>query len=233
MSDRKSRTTGAFGFALIATAQLAGNAAFAFPASQAKRVEKPPFEVGNEVGLAFSKTSEYKREFDAAIDGAYQAVKIYMGKPDLRGKVRPAIVADIDETLLDNRDHFRRHKEFNWPEFEKWIYEAKAPVLDRTADFLAWSRKNGCAIFLVTGRHEGLRAPTIANLVHNRVAYDGLLMRPKGDQRGAEPVKSALRDSIEKMGFQIVVNIGDQYSDLSGGHAIDCEKLPNRIYFVE
>lgn len=35
------------------------------------------------------------------------------------------------------------------------------------------------------------------------------------------------------MGFKIVVNIGDQVSDLVGGYALDCEKLPNKMYFVK
>ena len=78
-----------------------------------------------------------------------------------------------------------------------------------------------------------MRADTIANLVKRQVAYDGLLMRKEGDRGGAESVKVPLREEVEKMGFTIVVNIGDQWSDLAGGHAIDCEKLPNKIYLVE
>jgi hypothetical protein len=35
------------------------------------------------------------------------------------------------------------------------------------------------------------------------------------------------------MGFKIVVNIGDQDSDLAGGFALDGEKLPNKLYFVQ
>lgn len=210
-------------------------AAHAFPSSQARRYEKAPFAVGNEVGLQFMKTDAYKNEFNTAIEGAYAACRQFMKQPPSpqEKRVRPAVVADIDETLLDNREHFKAHKEFSWPAFESWIHEAKAPALDKTADFLQWARDNGFAVFLVTGRREGLRSSTIANLVHAKVAYDGLLMRKDGDKRGAESVKSELRKQIEDLGFTVVVNIGDQYSDLSGGYAIDCEKLPNRIYFVD
>ena len=144
-----------------------------------------------------------------------------------------AIVSDIDETLLDHRPWMKTHPDFNWVEFLKWFDEAKAPKLQRTASFLKWARNNGFAIFLVTGRNEQSRRGTIINLVRQGIAYDGLMMRPNNDERAAEEVKVPHRKAIEAMGFEIVVNIGDQFSDLSGGHAIDAEKLPNRLYFVE
>ncbi|HEY9868672.1 MAG TPA: HAD family acid phosphatase [Candidatus Obscuribacterales bacterium] len=177
-------------------------------------------------GLAFTYTPEYRREFKEAIDSARKACRRHSEK----GKV--AVVADIDETLLDNREEIRRHPDFDWPQFFAWMGEAKAPVLEPTAGFLAWARKRGFAIFLVTGRQENLRRATIINLVRQNVAYDGLLMRPNGDERPAEQVKVPHREAIEKMGFTIVVNIGDQWSDLSGGHAENCVKLPNKMYFV-
>lgn len=189
-----------------------------------------PPDAGRDVdrrnGLAFTYTPEYRREFKEAIDQARKACRRHSGK----GKV--AVVADIDETLLDNREEIRRHPDFDWPQFSAWMKEAKAPVLEPTARFLAWARKRGFAIFLVTGRQENLRLATIINLVRQNVAYDGLLMRPDGDERPAEQVKVPHREAIEKMGFTIVVNIGDQWSDLAGGHAENCVKLPNQMYFV-
>jgi hypothetical protein len=44
--------------------------------------------------------------------------------------------------------------------------------------------------------------------------------------------KSATRAHIESMGFHIVANFGDQFSDLSGGHADRTFKLPNPNYFL-
>jgi predicted secreted acid phosphatase len=177
-------------------------------------------------GLTFSYTPEFQKEFDSAVESARSAVQARLGESKL------AIVSDIDETLLDNREMFKEHPDFKWPEFMTWANQAKAPVLKPTADFLAWARKNGVAIFLITGRPESMRAATIENLVKQGVAYDGLYMRNSAKSVSAEQVKTPYREEIEKLGFKIVVNIGDQYSDIRGGHAEDCEKLPNRIYFV-
>ena len=36
----------------------------------------------------------------------------------------------------------------------------------------------------------------------------------------------------EELGFTILVNVGDQDSDLAGGHARKAFKLPNPMYFI-
>jgi len=205
----------------------------ALPANDVKPPPQVEKDFGNTIGIDFSKTAQYKKETDKAIEDAYAACKKFLSEKESgKAKGRPAIVSDLDETLIDNRPHFEATPKFNWPAFETWIKKADAPLLPRTAEFLQWARKRGFAVFFVTGRREGLRADTIANLIKRDVAYDGLLMRKDGDRGTAESVKIPLRESIEKMGFTIVVNIGDQWSDLKGGHAVDCEKLPNKIYLV-
>ncbi len=208
--------------------------AYALPADDLKPPPLHEKDFGNQIGIDFSKTPQYKKETEKAIDDAYAACKKYLSdrqKGVAKGK--PAIVSDLDETLIDNRPHFEKTPKFSWPAFESWIKTANAPLLPKTAEFLRWARKNGFAIFFITGRREGLRADTIANLIKRDVSYDGLLMRKEGDEGGAQAVKVPLRTEVEKMGFTIIVNIGDQWSDLQGGHAQDCEKLPNKIYLVE
>lgn len=178
------------------------------------------------LGLEFAKTKEYDKEFAKAVKDAKAECSKHIGEQYV------AIVSDIDETILDNRSFFESHKEFKWPEFFSYIAEAKAPSLKQTTDLLAWARKNGFAIFLVTGRPEKTRAATIQNLVHNGIEYDALYMRPNGDKSSAVDMKTKHRKAIQEMGFHIVVNIGDQLSDLLGGQSVDCEKLPNKIYYV-
>jgi predicted secreted acid phosphatase len=44
--------------------------------------------------------------------------------------------------------------------------------------------------------------------------------------------KSATRAHIESLGYDIVANFGDQYSDLNGGYADKTFKLPNPSYYL-
>ena len=178
-------------------------------------------------GLKYSQSKEYEQAMDSALARAHEVCEKHQGEP------RVAIVSDIDETLLDNRPFYGKHaNDFSFPEFFQWMQKSEAPVLPKTAELLAWARNNGYAIFLVTGRNESMRAATIVNLVKNKVAYDGLFMRKNDDNGLAEDFKANARKQIEDSGFNIVVNIGDQLSDLYGGHADECIKLPNQMYYI-
>ena len=63
--------------------------------------------------------------------------------------------------------------------------------------------------------------------------WDGLFLRPKGYEHvPAATYKTAIRKEITQLGYQIIVNIGDQKSDLVGGYADKGFKLPNPYYFI-
>ncbi len=40
------------------------------------------------------------------------------------------------------------------------------------------------------------------------------------------------RAHIESLGYDIVANFGDQFSDLNGGFADETFKIPNPMYFL-
>jgi hypothetical protein len=44
--------------------------------------------------------------------------------------------------------------------------------------------------------------------------------------------KSAVRRYVESQGYDIVANVGDQFSDLIGGYADETVKLPNPTYYL-
>lgn len=195
------------------------------PCSEIQKPTAPAQPIDEQAGLQFTHTEEYTKEFNAAIEGARQAITKHLGEPKI------AVVADIDETLLDNRPFFVDHPHSD-SHFRSWIVQSAAPPLKPTAELLSWARDQGCAVFLITGRSENERLPTIENLLKQHIAYDGLYMRQNGDKRLAEVMKTEHREAIERMGFKIIMSIGDQISDLYGGHAEDCEKLPNKMYFI-
>jgi len=58
-------------------------------------------------------------------------------------------------------------------------------------------------------------------------------MPPDGDTDAARIFKPRNRESIEKEGYHIVLNIGDQASDLAGCCAERVFKLPNPFYLVQ
>lgn len=54
-------------------------------------------------------------------------------------------------------------------------------------------------------------------------------------RRAGQPTadfKSQARQAIEADGHTIIANVGDQLSDLTGGYAERCFKVPNPFYFI-
>ncbi len=213
-------------FSLVTLASTYGTPSLSCPCQDIPKPAADDPSYSRQKGLDFTHTAAYRKEFSEAIRQARQACLRHLGEKNV------AIVSDIDETLLDNRLEFERHPKFTWELFDQWINESVAPTLKPTFEFLSWARAHGFAVFLITGRTEDQRRATINNLVKRNVSFDGLYMRPEGTHALSEEMKSTYRKQIEAMGFKIVVNIGDQVSDLYGGSAEDCEKLPNRIYYI-
>jgi hypothetical protein len=221
-----------FNAALLALSIVVLSAQSALAACNCDTVKVPspaPEGMGRDTGEQFYHSAEYGREFDAAIA---DAKKFCINFKKEHPNAKLAVVSDIDETLLNNEPMLKDHDKIDTEAFWDWVNTSKAPKLRKTADFIAWARKNGYSIFLVTGRFEKYRPHTIVNLRDQGIAYDGLYLRPTGQTIPAEDYKTEVRKSIEAMGFTIAENIGDQFSDLAGGHSANCTKLPNKFYFI-
>lgn len=88
---------------------------------------------------------------------------------------------------------------------------------------------HGAAVFIITGRDESQRAATARNLAEvGYTGYTGLIMEPVGGQfPSASDFKAPRRGALEDADFTIIANLGDQPSDLGGGHAEQTYLLPN------
>lgn len=221
---------------LWSVAVLATTVIILSPSAQAKPSEAfsapkvAPSDISVAEGLKYSDSPEYKNELENAVSSARKFCTDYQNQHEDEKNL--AVVFDIDETLLDNRPFLRKQTDLNPKAFFEWVAQGDDPQLEPVTLFAEWARANGFAVFLITSRYEDLRRPTIENLVKVGIAYDGLYMAPSGIKEPAEITKTAHRKAIEDMGFKIVENMGDQISDLVGGHSLDCEKLPNKMYFV-
>lgn len=144
-----------------------------------------------------------------------------------------AVALDIDETSLSN------YTELNTANFTNAqgalilaIASADSPAIGPTLDLYREARARGIAVFAVTGRPDSVGSFTRDNL--NAAGYTdlaGIYFKPSGEPTIA--FKSASRAAIEQQGYRIVANVGDQESDLEGGHADRSFKLPNPFYFIE
>jgi predicted secreted acid phosphatase len=146
---------------------------------------------------------------------------------------KPAIVFDIDDTLESTYACAKRSN------FDRTAITVCQAQTDQTPIAPVWkllklAQKKKVALFVITGRPQGIEPGTREQL--KRDGLKGkytLVMRPNGDLgQPAAPYKAAARKAIQKRGYKILVNIGDQKSDLSGGASVKRFKVPNPMYFT-
>ncbi|MGW7051640.1 HAD family acid phosphatase [Streptomyces sp. NPDC054887] len=127
---------------------------------------------------------------------------------------RRAIVLDIDNTSLETAFH----------DFWDFPTPAVAPVRDlsRFAD------SRGVDVFFVTARPGIIHALTEYNLQKAGYPVAGLYARSLPDLFDeVSAYKTDMRAKIEARGYTIIANIGNNTSDLVGGHAEKTFKLPD------
>jgi acid phosphatase len=156
-----------------------------------------------------------------------------------------AIVLDVDETALSNLPALRANDYgfivagpcADLPRgpcgFLAWIMLARAEPIRPVLELARFAREQGIAVFFLTGRPERVRAATEANLKAAGYEWTAVLLKPDTlNTTSAVDFKAPARKKLTEQGYVVVVNMGDQMSDLDGGQAERMYKLPNPFYFV-
>ena len=161
-----------------------------------------------------------------------------------RDAAKPAIVLDIDETSLSN---WPAYKVNGWTRITAGpcdleagpcgvrAYQATAAskALVPTLNLAKRAMELSVAVFFITGRPPELREATERNLRREGYEFAGLVLLPAGARfASAADFKAPERRKIAGQGYTIILNMGDQESDLSGGYAEKTFKLPNPVYFL-
>ncbi|MFG2883100.1 HAD family acid phosphatase [Streptomyces sp. NPDC048297] len=165
---------------------------------------------------------------------------------------KPAVVFDIDDTLLLSLDYEKRYNyTYNPTTWSDYVNRADRPAVFGSPELVRYAHSKGVEVFYNSGLSEAQRTAAVANLkkIGADVNLDAghMFLKDKADPPAylndcATPgawtcttvqYKSGTRAHIEDdLGYEIIANFGDQYSDLDGGHADRTYKLPNPTYFV-
>ena len=144
-----------------------------------------------------------------------------------------AIVLDIDETSLSNYSAINADNFTFGPNSQAEAVNKIGVAIKPTLDLFNAAKKSGVAVFFITGRREAVRQPTTENLqAQGFSGWDGLILKGDASTQTTVTYKSGARAAIEQQGYRIIANVGDQYSDLAGGHEDKAFKLPNPFYFL-
>ena len=124
--------------------------------------------------------------------------------------------------------------------FENWIISPEASIpIPGTLRLFNHARALGIEVFFLTGRggYQGndQTESTARNLT--RAGYKdwkGLILRSESERQiSTTEYKAAERAKITAQGYKIILNMGDQWSDLNGTPKAEISvKLPNPFYYL-
>ncbi|GAA2877447.1 HAD family acid phosphatase [Streptomyces mexicanus] len=164
---------------------------------------------------------------------------------------KPAVVFDIDDTLLLSLDYEKKNNYgYNGATWAAYVERADRPAVFGSPELVRYAAKKGVTVFYNSGLSEAQRSAAVANLkkvgadvnlddahmflkdTANPPSYLSDCAAPGAWKCTTVQFKAGTRKHIEDLGYDIVANFGDQYSDLDGGYADRTYKLPNPTYFV-
>jgi predicted secreted acid phosphatase len=148
-----------------------------------------------------------------------------------RHPAKPAVVIDIDETSLSNYGCLNE-VDFELIGLVNCVVQSRSTAIPGARAFVRRAQRRNVRVFFVTGAPSAVTNLREANL--RAVGFGGsfsIVGLPSGySNPSLVPYKSSVRAFIEGAGYRILVNVGDQFSDLAGGFARRSIKLPNPIY---
>ncbi|MFT3897405.1 MAG: 5'-nucleotidase, lipoprotein e(P4) family [Thermomonas sp.] len=145
--------------------------------------------------------------------------------PEERGNAAaglpPAVVMDVDETVLDNSPYQARlvanGKEYDDVSWDAWVAEKKAQPLPGVVAFAQAATARGITVLYLSNRDEHLQAATIANLravglpVKDDSVFLGLGTFVKDcEQNGSE---KNCRRRLAGQKYRVLMQFGDQLGD--------------------
>ena len=148
------------------------------------------------------------------------------------------VVLDIDETSLN---HYKALKEYNFPQgdnhkvWSECIFANTGTPIQATLDFYKFCLSKGLKVFFVSARvADSIDTTKLALKDAGYTQFENVFVFPKEiadyNPKQFTNFKSERRAYIESLGFEVLLSIGDQPSDLIGGFTKYTCELPNYLY---
>jgi predicted secreted acid phosphatase len=199
-------------------------------------------------GIANKASSPYITEMSGITQKLTAELPSLYAKAAATGK-KPAIVLDTDDTMLMTYDREVAAMHFNFdPALNNQdVLNEVFPATPGMVAFENAARAAGFTVFGITGRSAAQKQASIENVT--KVGYSGFTPDNYFTKwpAGAQPsyvtcatttcttveYKANTRKHIEQdLGYDVALNVGDQWSDLQGGYADHDQKLPNPTYYL-
>ncbi|MEV6248113.1 HAD family acid phosphatase [Streptomyces sp. NPDC051742] len=193
------------------TAVLALSAFLVVGPAPAASAADPDTHLTSTAAIADVDYATWRRDVAAVVAEARPYIE---RRSENAGREKQAIVLDIDNSSLETDFH---------P-----FWELPTPAIADVREIVTAAHARGVDVFFVTARPGILHSLTDWNLKQAGYPVDGLYVRSLPDLFAeVSAYKTEKRAEIEAKGYTIIANIGNNTTDLVGGHAERTFKLPD------
>jgi predicted secreted acid phosphatase len=145
------------------------------------------------------------------------------------------VVTDLDETLITNVGFYKHSADWSPEAWDKWIRSGRkgsGPYNKSVLDLIQKAQDKGFSIMFITGRPASQAEATLRQM--HGIQWDWVLFRTARADVPFTLTKDDFRRLIEKMGYTIVLTIGDQTADMDQPvlPSVGRFLLPNVMYSI-
>ncbi|WP_304132436.1 HAD family acid phosphatase [Ignavibacterium album] len=186
--------------------------------------------------LAKDRVKDYYEsgKYDEDLGEIYSKAKSQIEK--IKIKNNSTAIFDVDDTALSNYQISKRLDfGFDYQIVQNWVMSAKLPAIKQTLDFYNYLKSKGIKLIFLTGRQTEEYDATYRNLVEQGYRdFDTIIVRSERERKiGAAEFKSQKRKELTEKGYEIIICVGDQWTDLEGDYTGLIVKLPNYLYEID
>lgn len=186
--------------------------------------------------LAKDRVKDYYEsgKYDEDLGEIYSKAKSQIEK--IKIKNNSTAIFDVDDTALSNYQISKRLDfGFDYQIVQNWVMSAKLPAIKQTLDFYNYLKSKGIKLIFLTGRQTEEYDATYRNLVEQGYRdFDTIIVRSERERKiGAAEFKSQKRKELTEKGYEIIICVGDQWTDFEGDYTGLIVKLPNYLYEID
>jgi len=170
-------------------------------------------------------------EYRASALQTYAIARQILDAGGAAGSSPPAVILDLDETVLDNSRFAARQlvqgKTFTFgEEWTAWVNESAASAVPGAVEFLQYAQSRGVTPVYITNRTTIHKAPTLVNLqkLGLPVSEETLLVRDD-----ASTDKTARRNAVAAR-YRVLLYLGDAMGDFPADGDVPRLVVANPMY---
>jgi len=131
----------------------------------------------------------------------------------------PAVILDLDETVLDTSGHqtqlIRGNLEYSEEHWHNWAMHDASNVIEAARDFLLDAQKKGVAIFYVTNRKNTEEEPLRASLTRLGVPLTSDNVLTRGAREEWKSSDKTPRRAFVASKYRVIMLFGDDLNDFA------------------